>query len=78
MFPNAEFTNQLASIAREVRDAATMDGGRGLGPVQRENGLRDVCLPGLRLRPGRRYYCQAISFIMGELRQQRKRMKEEG
>ena len=71
--PNAEFANQLASIAREVRDAAT--NGRWAVDWAQFNGKMDcgtyACQASDYVQAVR-YYCQAISFIMGELRQQRR------
>ena len=71
--PNAEFAKQLASIAREVRDAAT--NGRWAVDWVQFNGKMDC---GTSACQASDYvqavscFCQAISFIMGELRQQRR------
>ncbi len=72
--PNSEFANQLASIAREVRDAATS--GRWAVDWSQFNEKMDCGTYACQASDYVQavfYYCQAISFIMGELRQQRKK-----
>jgi len=71
--PSAEFVNQLATVARELREAATkgqwavdwtrfnaqMD--RGTAATQTGDFVQAI-----------RQYCQSISFMMAELKRQRR------
>ena len=71
--PNAEFASQLASVARELRDAAaseswTVDWSR----FNAQMDLGAAASQGGDFPQAVRQYCQSISFLMAELKRQRR------
>jgi protein phosphatase len=70
--PNAEFTSQLASVARELRTAAATESWSvDLSRFNAQMDLGAAASQAGDYHQAVRQYCQSISFLMAELKRQR-------